>query len=215
MLILIASITGIVGQECARAAFRAGYQVHSLARKPNKLSKFFSEQLETFVKMKDIYEIPALDEAVKDVDAIISAVRFTSLSIVDGKILLLRAAERAGMKIFHAASWNYDWTRVQLGNCESYDSYIVFHNHIRLSSSIKPIYGFTGPIVDFLFHHASHRNLVHANAKTLSFYGLVTKHGLSPSGRTSPLTPSKQRQNPTRPMAAFITSTASDALHAS
>ena len=100
MLILIVGVTGMCGQACARAAFNAGHQVRGLARNPERLSQAITAGLESFVKWKDVYDIEALDKAVKGVDAIISAAHPTPTAIVDGQILLLRAAERAGVKVF-------------------------------------------------------------------------------------------------------------------
>ncbi|KAF5020330.1 hypothetical protein F66182_7636 [Fusarium sp. NRRL 66182] len=171
MLILIAGVTGMVGQACAKAAFNAGHQVRGLARNPSKLPSEIKDRLEGFVTMEDIYDIPALDKAVQGVDAIIASVHYTAAPVVDGQILLLRAAERAGVKIFHAASWNYDWSKVALGDCESYDSYIAFRSHARLSSTIKPIYAFTGVIAEFIFDYVEHASPVNEKAKVLSYFG--------------------------------------------
>ncbi|KAJ3530459.1 hypothetical protein NM208_g9320 [Fusarium decemcellulare] len=171
MLILIAGVTGLVGQACAQAAFKSGHQVRGLGRNPDKLPKDIIDHLESFITLKDVYDIPALDEAVKGVDAIISAVHYSPVALVDGQILLLRTAERAGVKIFHAASWNYDWTKLKLGECESYDNFIAFHSHARLSSEIKPIYGFTGGIMEYLLWHSPHSNPIDPQSKTLSYFG--------------------------------------------
>ncbi|RSL47603.1 hypothetical protein CEP54_013320 [Fusarium duplospermum] len=171
MLILIAGVTGLVGQACAQAAFKSGHKVRGLGRNHSKLPKDIADRLEDFVTQKDVYDIHALDKAVKGVDAIISAVYYSPVAVVDGQILLLRAAERAGVKIFHGASWNYDWTKIKLGECESYDNYLAFYNHARLSSEIKPIYAFTGGIVDYLLWHSSHSNPIDVQSNTLSFFG--------------------------------------------
>ncbi|KAK7415436.1 hypothetical protein QQX98_005887 [Neonectria punicea] len=72
MLILIAGITGLCGRACARATLKAGHQARGLARNPHKLDNTITERLESFVKMSDIYDIPALDKAVASVDAVIS-----------------------------------------------------------------------------------------------------------------------------------------------
>lgn len=99
MLILIYGVTGVCGQAMARAALNAGHQVRGLARTPEKLVSDIASKLERFVKMKDLYDIPALQEAVEGVDAIISAANYTAGPVVEGQILLLRAAERAGVKV--------------------------------------------------------------------------------------------------------------------
>jgi hypothetical protein len=72
------------------------------------------------------------------------------------------------MQIFHAASWNLDWTRNELGDLETYDGYITFANHVRLTSSIRPIYGFTGAIPESLLSSA---NLIDKKSNTVSFFG--------------------------------------------
>jgi uncharacterized protein YbjT (DUF2867 family) len=98
MLILVYGITGMVGQATARAALHAGHHVRGISRNPAKLDKYIIDRLDSFISMEDIYDMPALDEAVKGVDAVISAATYTPHALVDGQILLLRASERAGVK---------------------------------------------------------------------------------------------------------------------
>ena len=146
------------GQPLAQAALAKGHRVRGLGRNPDKLALDLSARLEGFAKMKDIYDIAALDRAVQGADAVICAYNPSPELIVEGQILLLRAAERAGVKvsvvrayvrgvekqyalnwglvglisgnvqIFHAASWNMDWTRNRIGDHETYDCYIAFCN---------------------------------------------------------------------------------------
>jgi nucleoside-diphosphate-sugar epimerase len=99
MLILIPGITGMVGLPCARAALSRGHTVRGLGRDPDKVPKSILERLESFEIISDIYDIPALDRAVKGVDAIICAYTYASEVVVEGQLLLLRAAERAGVKV--------------------------------------------------------------------------------------------------------------------
>ncbi|KAJ5481633.1 hypothetical protein N7475_000445 [Penicillium sp. IBT 31633x] len=126
MLILIAGITGMVGQPCAQAAIARGHKVRGIGRDPAKLPTELRQNLESFVVSSGIYDIPSLDRAVANVDAVICAYGFLPEVLVEGQLMLLRAAERAGVKIFHAASWNYDWTLGYFGQHESYDPYLVF-----------------------------------------------------------------------------------------
>lgn len=71
------------------------------------------------------YDIGALDCACAGgVDAVVCA--YSGIPELEGQLLLLRAAERGGIRRFLAASWNYDWTALQLGQSESYDPYISF-----------------------------------------------------------------------------------------
>jgi uncharacterized protein YbjT (DUF2867 family) len=99
MLILIYGITGMVGQATAKTALHAGHHVRGISRHPDKLDKDLLDRLDSFIKMEDIYDMPALDEAVKGVDAVISAATYTPHALVDGQILLLRASERAGVNV--------------------------------------------------------------------------------------------------------------------
>ncbi|EKG16260.1 NmrA-like protein [Macrophomina phaseolina MS6] len=170
MLILIAGITGMVGRPCAEAALARGNSVRGLGRSPEKLDKGLLQRLERFEKSKDIYDLAALDRAVTGVDAVICAYSYHPELVVEGQLLLLRAAERAGVKIFHASSWNYDWSRGQLGQHESYDPFIAFAAHVRLSSAIKPIYAFTGIIPEYFFYSERDRTW-DRGSHTLHYFG--------------------------------------------
>lgn len=99
MLVLVAGITGMVGRPCAEAAIARNHQVRGIGRDPNKLPTELREKLEGFVTSSGIYDIDALDRAVAGVDAIICAYGFEPEVLVEGQLLLLRAAERAGVKV--------------------------------------------------------------------------------------------------------------------
>lgn len=99
MLILIAGITGNVGKQAARAGLERGHQIRGLGRSPGKLDPALRAGLESFVESKTYYDIAALDEAVKGVDAVICAYGGMPELALDGQLLLLRAAERAGIKV--------------------------------------------------------------------------------------------------------------------
>ncbi|KAI1082555.1 hypothetical protein F5B20DRAFT_507129 [Whalleya microplaca] len=174
MLVLIAGITGMCGQPVAKEAMAKGHDVRGLARHPDKLDKDLASKLEGFVKMKNVYDMTALEEAVKGVDAVICAYTPKPELVVEGQLLLLRAAERAGVKVFHAASWNFDWTRNQLGDLETYDWYISFAHHAKLSSTVKPIFGFTGAILEYMFINANFNtnrsNLIDGDSQTINFF---------------------------------------------
>lgn len=74
------------------------------------------------------------------------------------------------VQIFHAASWNYDWTLGHLGQHESYDPYIAFAAQVRISSRIKPLYMFTGIIADWMFSNRRDK-IWDRETKTLSYFG--------------------------------------------
>ena len=151
MLILIAGITGNMGGKLAKAGLSAGHQVRGLARNPSKLPEVVSSKLESFVQISSYYDTTALDKACHGVDAIICAYAPVPDASLDGQLCLLRAAERAGVKRFHAASWNLNWSKQPLGALETYDPYISFMYQARLSSPIKPLYTFIGALAQTFF----------------------------------------------------------------
>ncbi|KAF5266884.1 hypothetical protein FOXYS1_2254, partial [Fusarium oxysporum] len=71
MLILIAGITGMVGQTLARYALEEGYQVRGLSRNPDKLNADIASKLESFVACPDFLDKSYLARAVKGVDVVI------------------------------------------------------------------------------------------------------------------------------------------------
>lgn len=101
MLILIPGITGNLGQQLARAALDRNHQVRGLGRSPGRLDDddALSRRLESFVEMKSYYDIPAIDLACCGVDAIVVAYSGKPELQLEGQLILLRAAERAGIKV--------------------------------------------------------------------------------------------------------------------
>lgn len=99
MLILIAGITGNIGQKSARAGVERGHQIRGLGRSPEKLDRTIHSKLESFVQSKNYDDIDALEQAVQGVDAVICAYGGVPELALDGQLLLLRAADRAGIKV--------------------------------------------------------------------------------------------------------------------
>ncbi|KAF4462602.1 nad dependent epimerase [Fusarium albosuccineum] len=150
MLVLIAGITGSLGQRLASNAISRGLSSRGLGRDPSKLPAAITEKLESFVKSTSYYDISALDQAVKGVDGIICCYSPGPVLDLDANLLLLRAAERAGVKVFIASSWNNDWTKLKFGEFIHYDPYIAFEQQAAMTSAIRPVYLFTGTFSDLL-----------------------------------------------------------------
>ena len=151
MLILIAGITGNIGQHAARYALDNGHQVRGLGRSPSKLASDISSRLESFIESKTYYDIPALDCACQGVDAVICAYSGLPELHLDGQLLLFRAAERADIKRFLAAGWNYDWRKISFQSEPIYDAAIMFHAQASITSTIKPLHIFSGMLVEVFF----------------------------------------------------------------
>ncbi|KAF2664190.1 NAD(P)-binding protein [Microthyrium microscopicum] len=151
MLILIVGITGNIGQHAVHHALQTGHQVRGLGRTPSKLSPSITSRLESFVESANYYDIPSLDLACTNVDAIICAYAGLPELHLDGQLLLLRAAERAGVKRFLAAGWNYDWRKIPFQSEPVYDAAIMFHAQASITSSIKPLHIFSGMLAEVFF----------------------------------------------------------------
>ncbi len=130
MLILIAGVTGNLGHHLCRSALQRGHKVRGLGRAPEKLDSSLRERLESFVLCPDYQERSVYDTACKDVDAIVVAWAARAILVLDAQILLLRAAGGLGSSAFHAASWNADWSGLQLG-----DSYRQLRRHVVLQAA--------------------------------------------------------------------------------
>lgn len=151
MLILIAGITGNIGHHAAAYALSQSHQVRGLGRSPSKLPAKIKEDLESFVTSSSYYDVGALETACTGVDAIICAYSGMPELHLDAQLLLLRAAERAGVNRFLAAGWNYDWRNIRFGDEPVYDAAIAFHAQVDITSSIRPCHIFSGMLVDVFF----------------------------------------------------------------
>ena len=151
MLILIPGASGNLGVHLVRAALKRGHQVRALGRDRSKLPAGLKDQLEGFIEVSGFDDRSGLDSGCKGVDAIIVGYGGDPELVLDGQLALLRAAERAGIRRFHAMSWNLDWEGMAPGTIESYDPHIAFSRQAKQTSSIKPLYVFSGVLAMTLF----------------------------------------------------------------
>ena len=105
MRILVVGGTGTLGRQIARTALDAGHDVRCMVRTPRKAS--FLQEWGCELTRGDLLEPDSLDYALEGMDAVIDAAtsRPTDPRSVydtdwDGKLNLLRACERAGVKRF-------------------------------------------------------------------------------------------------------------------
>ncbi|KAL9115780.1 MAG: hypothetical protein Q9227_000148 [Pyrenula ochraceoflavens] len=151
MLIVIAGATGTLGHKLVASALSRNHQVRALGRSPAKMHGSLREQLESFVVCKAYNDLVTLDQACSRADAVICAYTGLPELQVDAQLLLLRSAEKAGIKRFIANCWNYDWRKLELGQHETYDPPKCFCRQAELSSSINPVYIYTGVLAEVLF----------------------------------------------------------------
>ncbi|KAJ4258821.1 hypothetical protein NW762_007908 [Fusarium torreyae] len=156
MLVLIAGVSGNIGQKLAESLNTRGHRVRGLGRSPQKMSPEAQASLEHFETYLGYDDVPALDRACAGVDAIICAYGMDPKLQLEGQLFLLRAAERAGVNIYVAASWNGDWSKLPLGKHEAYDPFVSFRHHVEMTSSIKPIYIYIGIFAETMFSTAGH-----------------------------------------------------------
>ncbi len=151
MLVLITGITGSLGQRLANVALSRGLSVRGLGRNPDKLPTYLASRLESFVESTSYYDIPALEKAVTSVDAVVAAYTPHPVLDLDAQLLLLRAAERAQIKIFVASTWSRDWSNLSYGEFEHYNNHIVFEHQAATTSSTRPINIFSGLFANLLY----------------------------------------------------------------
>ncbi|KAI1371577.1 hypothetical protein F4677DRAFT_304210 [Hypoxylon crocopeplum] len=156
MLVLVTGATGNVGRYVVSSLLARGHQVRALARSPSKISPEILTRLESTVQSSGYDDIVSLDRGCAGVDAVVNAYSGRPELTLEGQLLLLRAAERAGVKRFVASCWSYDWTTLKLGQQESYDPFIAFHNHVDLTSEIRPIYILSGVLAEVFFAAPGH-----------------------------------------------------------
>ena len=156
MLVLVTGVTGNVGKHLIDSLTARGHQVRGAARNYDKLDETHRKKLHDFVPLTTYWDVEALDRACSGADAVICAYNGAPEMLVDAQLLLLRAAERAGIKRFIAATWNYDWTKMKFGEHESYDPSILFSSHVKMTSNIKPTYIFCGVLAEVLFSVPGH-----------------------------------------------------------
>jgi nucleoside-diphosphate-sugar epimerase len=156
MLVLVTGITGNVGKHLIDSLTARGHQVRGAARNYDKLDESLRKKLHDFVPLTTYWDVEALDRACSRADAVICAYNGAPEMLMDAQLLLLRAADRAGIKRFIAATWNYDWTKMEFGEHESYDPNILFSSHVKMTSDIKPTYIFSGVLAEVLFSVPGH-----------------------------------------------------------
>ncbi|KAF4415633.1 NAD(P)-binding [Fusarium acutatum] len=158
MLVLVTGVTGNLGLHLIESLVSRGHRVRGLGRSPDKLTSEKRSKLESFVSIRNYYDVEAIDKACAGVDAVICAYAGTPVMHLDAQLILLRASERAGITRFLAASWNCDWRELQLGMHQSYDACIAFYQQAKLTSTIKPIWILTGGLTEVYFSVPGHGN---------------------------------------------------------
>jgi nucleoside-diphosphate-sugar epimerase len=178
MLVLIAGVSGNIGQKLAQSLIRRGHLVRGLGRSPHRLARETLAALERFETCSGYDDIPALDRACHGVDAVVCAYGMDPRLQLDGQLLLLRAAERAEVNIYVAASWNGDWSKLGLGEHEAYDAYVSFRHHVEVTSPINPIFIYIGIFAETIFSMFGHGHVGpdmplvwDPNTKTMNIWG--------------------------------------------
>ncbi|KAK1658428.1 hypothetical protein BDP55DRAFT_708191 [Colletotrichum godetiae] len=141
MLVLVAGVSGNIGQKLVDALHARGHQVRGLGRNPAKLTATRRAKLEDFILTNKHYDIEALDRACKGTEAVICAYGvFPTELQFDRQLFLLRAAERTNIRRFVLSTYPF----------------IAFRRIAELSSPINPIYIFTGVLAEVFWVYPDH-----------------------------------------------------------
>lgn len=103
------------------------------------------------------------------VDAVICAYSTDPILYLDGNLAALRAAERAGVKLFFASSFTNDWTNIKRGDFPIYDPIMSFADQADLTSPIKPVFIINGTFAEWMFQVPSE------NTFKRTYYGNADK----------------------------------------
>lgn len=178
MLVLVAGVTGNLGGFLVDSFTHRGHRIRGLARNPSKLSRERRDLLESFVHVKLGCDVEQVEKACSGVDAAICAYSGAPENVLEGQIILLRAAEKAGVKHSLANTWNCDWRDMKIGMQETYGPMIMFHRYPELTSSIKPVHIYCGVLAEVFFSVPGHGDfgpkcggVWDAYQKRLQYYG--------------------------------------------
>lgn len=152
--LLVVGVTGNVGVEVLRYALSPASpftHVRGLARTTAKLPADLLAAPHAEYVDADAYDVGAYERACRDVDAVICAYRGVPALGLDAQLLLMRAADRAGVKQMVLASWNYDLSKLRLGDHEPYDMYISLLNQAEFNTNLKVSFVVSGVFFDVLW----------------------------------------------------------------
>ncbi|KAG9243592.1 hypothetical protein BJ878DRAFT_535125 [Calycina marina] len=122
-----------------------------LGRTPSALPPTLSSPLKSLVQLTSYHDIPAVGRTATGVSAVINAYMPNPILDLEGYLLLLRAAECAGVQIFLASSWSCNWTNIKYNSFENYNDHIHFEQQVATTSPIKPVYLFSSLFADLLY----------------------------------------------------------------
>lgn len=155
--LLVVGATGNIGTELVREALKASSpftHVRALARDTSKISHLgSSEGSSNRLELVDCnaYDVDGLDAACNDVDSIVCAYRGVPNLALDAQLLLMRVAERRGVNQMILASWNYDVTKIKLGDHEPYDAYVSILAQTEFIPNLKVLFVVSGVFFDVLW----------------------------------------------------------------
>lgn len=95
----IAGITGNLSKHLFQSALNRVHRVPGLGRSPSRIQTNIKANLDGFITIKTWYDIPAIEEAVKNVNAVVCAYSGRPELQLDAQLILLRATERAGIRV--------------------------------------------------------------------------------------------------------------------
>lgn len=99
MLILVAGITGNIGNKLIEPLHTRGQQIRGLGRNKDKLLGSQLAKLESFHSISTWYEADAIRQALKGVDAVICTYAPHPTLALEAQLLLVRLMEEEGVTV--------------------------------------------------------------------------------------------------------------------
>lgn len=103
MLILVAGITGNIGSKLIAHLYARGQQIRGLGRHKDKLDDTQLGKLESFHPISSWYDVNAIRQALKGVDAVICTYGPHPTLALEAQLLLVRLMEEEGITVSSAA----------------------------------------------------------------------------------------------------------------
>ena len=152
-IILVAGATGNLGGRIVKALLAREAEVRVLVRPTTDQEKIktWENQGVSVIKL-EMTDTKALQQALRNVTCVVSALQGLEDVIVEAQLLLLNAAVSAGVPRFIPSDFSSDFTVIPAGDNRNFDLRRQFHRHLD-QAAIAPTSIFNGAFTDILAYN--------------------------------------------------------------
>lgn len=152
-LVLVAGATGNLGGRIVKALLARKADVRVIVRPTTDQAKIqaWENQGVSVIKL-DMTDTEALQQALRNVTCVVSALQGLEDVIVEAQLLLLNAAVAAGVPRFIPSDFSSDFTQIPAGDNRNFDLRRQFHRHLS-QAAIASTSIFNGAFTDILAYN--------------------------------------------------------------